>query len=312
MSWYYAQANQPQGPVDDSQFESLIAGGVIRANTLVWRHGMKDWQPLAAVRPEFAPPASAIAGPRPAAAAPRPVPVAKVPVARNPVANPVPSPASNAAPNTNDANDGGNARAAIVPDQSAAASETPAASSPSASPQAWSAPTSAASSPTGAFTAPSSDQSAWGGSTRVYAGFWIRFLARIIDGVILNIAFGIVFSVPMFMILGPRMSAADPSNSLAFLAFVPVLFAGVVLVQLIYEVAFLVTKGATPGKMVLGLRVVPADGGRISMGLAVGRYFAHFLSGMILSIGYIMAAFDDRKRALHDRICNTFVIRTKS
>jgi uncharacterized RDD family membrane protein YckC len=40
----------------------------------------------------------------------------------------------------------------------------------------------------------------------------------------------------------------------------------------------------------------------------VGRYFSEMLSGMIMMIGYIMAGFDDEKRALHDRICNTRVV----
>jgi uncharacterized RDD family membrane protein YckC len=61
--------------------------------------------------------------------------------------------------------------------------------------------------------------------------------------------------------------------------------------------------------MVLGLKVVTANGGLISVGRAFGRYFAQILSGLILGIGYIMAAFDEQKRALHDHICGTRVIR---
>jgi uncharacterized RDD family membrane protein YckC len=75
-----------------------------------------------------------------------------------------------------------------------------------------------------------------------------------------------------------------------------------------YEVYFLTAHGATPGKMALGLRVIRTDGGPISPMLALGRHFALFLSGFIFMIGYIMAAFDPEKRALHDRICETRVI----
>ena len=67
--------------------------------------------------------------------------------------------------------------------------------------------------------------------------------------------------------------------------------------------------GATPGKMACGLKVVSPDGGPVSYGKACGRFFAEMLSGLTLGIGYIMVAFDDEKRALHDRICNTRVIR---
>ncbi len=81
--------------------------------------------------------------------------------------------------------------------------------------------------------------------------------------------------------------------------------------SLAYEVYFLTTKGATPGKMALGLKVIRADGGPISAGLAVGRYFAKILSGMILWIGFIIAGFDSEKRALHDHICGTRVVYTR-
>ena len=82
-------------------------------------------------------------------------------------------------------------------------------------------------------------------------------------------------------------------------------------VNVAYEVYFLTSRGATLGKMALGLRVVTADGGPITAGLALGRYASTVLSAFTLMIGYIMAAFDDQKRALHDRICNTRVIHTR-
>jgi len=78
-----------------------------------------------------------------------------------------------------------------------------------------------------------------------------------------------------------------------------------------YEVYFLSAHGATPGKMALGLKVIRADGGPISPMLALARYFASWVSAVILLIGYIMAAFDPEKRALHDRICETRVIHSR-
>ena len=75
-----------------------------------------------------------------------------------------------------------------------------------------------------------------------------------------------------------------------------------------YQIFFLGKYGATLGKMACGLRVVTADGGKISYGRATGRAFAEMLSGIICYIGYIMIAFDDQKRGLHDHICNTRVI----
>ena len=79
-----------------------------------------------------------------------------------------------------------------------------------------------------------------------------------------------------------------------------------------YETFFLVKFGATPGKMALGVKVVRPDGSGLTVGRAIGRYFAKMLSGMILYIGYIMAGFDSQKKALHDMICDTRVVRRES
>ena len=65
---------------------------------------------------------------------------------------------------------------------------------------------------------------------------------------------------------------------------------------------------ATPGKMAVGIKVVRLSGERISLARGIGRYFATILSGLILGIGFLMAAFTDRKQALHDMICDTLVV----
>ena len=84
-----------------------------------------------------------------------------------------------------------------------------------------------------------------------------------------------------------------------------------VIVGCSYETFFIARLGATPGKMALGLKVVRPDGGPITVGRAAGRYFAKMISGMILMIGYIIAGFDSQKRALHDMICDTRVIKSQ-
>ena len=66
--------------------------------------------------------------------------------------------------------------------------------------------------------------------------------------------------------------------------------------------------GATLGKMACGIRVVRPDGSPVTYLRAFGRYWAKFLSGIMLLIGYIIAAFDAEKRALHDHICDTRVV----
>ena len=84
-----------------------------------------------------------------------------------------------------------------------------------------------------------------------------------------------------------------------------------VAIQCAYETFFIGKMGATPGKMALGLKVVRADGSPVDYARAAGRFFGKMLSGIILGIGYIMAGFDAQKRALHDMICDTRVIKAR-
>lgn len=133
----------------------------------------------------------------------------------------------------------------------------------------------------------------------VYAGFWIRFLAKFVDGIILQI----VNFVVRLIFLG---TSPDPGKQAAM---VWITLGISMLIAASYSIFFVGKFGATPGKMALRLRVVTATGGKVSYARAAGRYFSEFLSSIILMIGYIMAAFDEEKRALHDRICDTRVIR---
>ena len=151
-----------------------------------------------------------------------------------------------------------------------------------------------------------------------YGGFWMRFVAMMIDGIILAIPIGIL-EVVVFGAMGMSMARlGDNPNPEDVFAMLGPLFAMIGLVSLIslalgvsYETFFVVKYGATPGKMALGLKVVRPDGTMLTMGRAAGRYFAKMLSGMIMYIGYIMAGFDDEKRGLHDRICDTRVIKAR-
>jgi uncharacterized RDD family membrane protein YckC len=141
----------------------------------------------------------------------------------------------------------------------------------------------------------------------IYAGFWIRFVARVIDGVLLGVV-GLLIQIPLTLTLAFPRRGADPR---AMFAVAGISSAANMLIAVVYETYFLTTRGATLGKIALGLRVVRPDGERITAGRAAGRYFAYLLSLFTLSIGFIIAAFDSEKRAMHDRICDTRVIRTR-
>jgi uncharacterized RDD family membrane protein YckC len=153
-----------------------------------------------------------------------------------------------------------------------------------------------------------------------YGGFWMRFVAVIIDAIIMAIPMGILQGV-LFAVMGLSLSQIaqnpNPRPEEVFAALAP-MFGLIGLSALVgmavacgYESFFLVKFGATPGKMAMGLKVVRPDGSGIDVGRAIGRYFGKLLSGMILYIGYIMAGFDAQKRALHDMLCDTRVIKTR-
>jgi len=142
------------------------------------------------------------------------------------------------------------------------------------------------------------------GTAMDYAGFWIRFLAKLIDGIIQG---GIVFisgAIFGFVLIPAVGSESGLAILLSLLMNVVNIGLGVA-----YTTFFLGKYAATPGKMACGLKVVTSDGGKVSYARALGRHFAEILSGLIFAIGYIMAAFDEEKRSLHDRICDTRVIK---
>jgi len=141
-----------------------------------------------------------------------------------------------------------------------------------------------------------------------YGGFWIRTLALMIDGLILGV---VTVPVAMILVFGSGGFHIDPQNP--DIGKILTLEAGIglfsLMVGLLYQGYFVSQKGGTPGKLALGLKIVnAADGSYLSVGKAIGRYFAYMLSGIILYIGYIIAGFDSEKRALHDHICGTRVI----
>ena len=134
-----------------------------------------------------------------------------------------------------------------------------------------------------------------------YGGFWIRVLAYLIDGILLTIVYGIVARLLGIDIFESDWRHYDPLGNLLSL----------VIGWLYFALLESSERGATVGKMVMGLRVVTSDGQRLSFVNATGRYFAKILSAIILCIGFIMIAFTDKKRGLHDIIAGTLVIKTR-
>jgi len=132
----------------------------------------------------------------------------------------------------------------------------------------------------------------------VYAGFWKRYAAYTIDTVLIMIVFGIV---------GAFTGAANPNVTVSDI-FGPAYFLQLALMALYFAWMHASSSQATLGKMAVGIKVTDDNGERISLLRGIGRFFATILSSLILGIGYLMAGFTDRKRALHDMVASTLVV----
>jgi uncharacterized RDD family membrane protein YckC len=129
-----------------------------------------------------------------------------------------------------------------------------------------------------------------------YAGFWRRFVASIVDSILLTT----IYNLLTWLVWPDSWKA----NSL-FLFATTTIFT-----WLYYSLLESSVKQGTLGKVVLGLKVIDYKNQRISFARATGRYFSKFISAAILMIGFIMVAFTAKKQGLHDMIAGTLVIKT--
>jgi uncharacterized RDD family membrane protein YckC len=147
--------------------------------------------------------------------------------------------------------------------------------------------------------------SASGAATGEPAGFLPRLLAYLIDAVILGVGSAVVM-VPIAVIAG-LLGRRVPILAL-LLSGVGYLL--ILAVCIGYPVYFWGTRGATPGKKIMKLRVVRVDGvDPVGYGKAALRLVGYMASGFILYIGFLMILFTDRKQGLHDMIAGTLVVR---
>ncbi|MDX6382521.1 MAG: hypothetical protein QOK48_94 [Blastocatellia bacterium] len=141
--------------------------------------------------------------------------------------------------------------------------------------------------------------------TPVYAGFWLRFAAYLIDSILLALV-----TLPVGFALGVIMATTGVDSDPSITMSVNLLINGAsILLGWLYS-SLLESSSwqGTVGKKVVGLRVTDLDGNRISFGKATGRYFGKILSGMICLVGFFMAAFTEKRQALHDMLANTLVL----
>jgi uncharacterized RDD family membrane protein YckC len=139
------------------------------------------------------------------------------------------------------------------------------------------------------------------------AGFVTRLVAFFIDQVILAVIVAILTAIVGIVFQSFRLGQLLGTGDLTLqLALIPLGSASVFL-SFVYYVGFWLLAGQTPGKAVLGVAVVRADGGRLRAGAAIVRWLGYWLSG-ILFLGYLWILVDNRRQAWHDKLARTLVV----
>jgi uncharacterized RDD family membrane protein YckC len=152
----------------------------------------------------------------------------------------------------------------------------------------------------------------------VYAGWWRRVGAYLLDGLILGIPGGIVNSAVSAAVPkettsctgfeGDRYLCEQPTG--AGVAIIVVVAIALFAAGVAYYAYFHGKSGQTLGKRVVGIAVVDRQtGAPIGIGRAVGRYFATILSGVVCGLGFLWAAWDSEKQTWHDKLVRSVVVR---
>ena len=254
--WYYMEEEQQRGPVMEADFDALRRDGKINPETMVWREGMANWQPLREIKPgggAVAPPGGTLPG----------------------AAEVVCSQCGGIFP-ASEVIRYGNATvcAACKP----------------------------------VFVQKLKEGANVAGGPMDYASFGTRFGAYFVDGLITGLI-GMVLGGLIGGVMGAA-GAVSRDNTTGLIAIQLLSGLAGFAVRAAYFIYFIGKSGQTPGKKLCKIRVVTADGSPMTYGKATGRFFGYLLSGLILGIGFLMAAWDEEKRALHDRLCNTRVIKS--
>ena len=139
-------------------------------------------------------------------------------------------------------------------------------------------------------------------STDVYAGFWIRVWATLIDTFLATLIL-----VPILLALYGK----DYFSSDALLAG-PADFLLTWVLPAVAVILFWMYKAATPGKIAVGLRIVDVKSGAMpTTGQCIGRYLGYYVSLLPFAAGIVWVAFDSRKQGFHDKLAGTVVVRRR-
>ena len=158
-------------------------------------------------------------------------------------------------------------------------------------------------------------QANYGGQPE-YAGFWLRFVAYIIDAILINIVTSIINSalgVNMFAALISNPDASPEESMEMLTTMLPSVMQASAIAMVITFLYFAYMESSkhqgTLGKIALGLKVTDMNGQKIDFVKALTRNIAKILSAILLLIGYIMAGFTEKKQALHDVLTGCLVVK---
>jgi uncharacterized RDD family membrane protein YckC len=139
-----------------------------------------------------------------------------------------------------------------------------------------------------------------------YAGFWLRFVAMLIDGIVM-VAGVFLAGILLYLAASPLGIEIPEMSKEVWEAIVNVID---LLVNWLYFTLLESSAWqATLGKRAVGIKVTDLQGDKIGFGRANARYWSKILSAILLFIGFLMAAFTEKKQALHDLIAGTLVIK---
>lgn len=262
MEWYYANAGERSGPVDDHTFGQLVAQGTIHDETLVWNTNLPDWQRWRTVRAQ-----QALAG------APPPLHATETALATAALPRLACAECGDSFPE----GDGVHVLGTFV-----CARCKP------------------------VYLLRIEEGTALPGKLR-YASIERRFIAKALDQTLIT---ALTYSgMLVLMRVAAATGGEDGDATIISVAMMLLMSFGTMAFTFVYQAYFISQYGGTPGKLLLGMRVVKPGCGRLSFMNALGRALSEMVSGMICYIGYLMAFYDKERRSLHDHMAGTRVIR---
>ena len=137
-------------------------------------------------------------------------------------------------------------------------------------------------------------------------GFLTRLVAYIIDGVIIGVGAGIILAI----FGSSSLAAGQAASGVPFTAMNAIGLILLTVWSVGYVIFFWSTRGQTPGKMIMGIKIVTIDGGSMGVGKSIVRLIGYAISAMVFCLGFLWIIWDKDKQGWHDKIAGTYVVKS--